>query len=119
MSSRYLHGGVRIDGTGSRRHPLCLQPPFSRRVKPPDEAAAAMRRITGKAKDETLIELQSATDTQPGGNERNASPLPLRESQDHKDVQAYYIKAVTSVLMVTLHELTPTQSYNPIKYNTF
>lgn len=41
---------------------------FALRITPP----AAMRRITGKAKDETLIELQSATDSQTGGNERKA-----------------------------------------------
>lgn len=73
-------------------------------LKPPDRPPAAMRRITGKAKDETLIEMQSATDTQPGGNERNTSPLPLRGSQDHEDVRTgsfglIVIEAVTSVLM--------------------
>lgn len=38
---------------------------FSRWITPP----AAMRRITGKAEDETLIELQSSTDSQTAGNE--------------------------------------------------
>ncbi|XP_036951061.1 anoctamin-5b isoform X2 [Acanthopagrus latus] len=37
-----------------------------------------MRRITGKAKDETLIELQSATDSQTG-DENNGNGVPLSE----------------------------------------
>lgn len=37
-----------------------------------------MRRITGKEKDETLIELQSATDSQTGGN--GTGPISSRAS---------------------------------------
>lgn len=36
-----------------------------------------MRRITGKAKDETLIELQSATDSQTGGNSNKDQLIDL------------------------------------------
>ena len=40
-----------------------------------------MRRITGKAKDETLIELQSATDSQTGGNSHKDQLIDLKSER--------------------------------------
>lgn len=52
--------------------------PLTEEVKPWEiTLAAAMRRITGKAKDETLIELQSATDSQTGGNSNKDQLIDL------------------------------------------
>lgn len=38
-----------------------------------------MKRITGKAEEETLIELQSATDSQTGGDESKILSLSFEE----------------------------------------